>query len=156
MFEFLKVCENGKFILLMLIHTQKSRTQNSSGQLQQVQREAAVRGWQESENRSRCHSLFATNVPDEEQDPEEGRRPIPWRIAGIHILFLCWTVANAHYPVLVILGLLFFLAFVSATRLNQHAIALRPPLLLGFFLPALIIHGGCQQWWIGACSRQLE
>jgi hypothetical protein len=48
----------------------------------------------------------------------------------------------------VILGLLFFLAFVSATRLNQQAIALRPPLLVGFFLAALIIHEGCQQWWI--------
>src|ERR1700744_1979315 len=47
---------------------------------------------------------LATNIPDEEQD-QEGRRPIPWRITGIHILFLCWTVANAHYPVLVILGL---------------------------------------------------
>ena len=57
---------------------------------------------------------------------------------GIHFLFLCWTVANAHYPVLVILGLLFFLAFGSATRLNQHAIALRSPLLVGFFLAALI------------------
>ena len=90
---------------------------------------------------------LASNVPDEELD-QEGRRPIPWRITGIHILFLCWTVANAHYPVLVILGLLFFLAFVSATRLNQQAIALRPPLLVGFFLAALIIHGGCQQWWI--------
>ncbi len=89
---------------------------------------------------------LATNIPDEEQ---EGRRPIPWRITGIHILFLCWTVTNAHYPVLVILGLLFFLAFVSATRLNQQAIMLRPPLLVGFFLAALIIHGGCQQWWIG-------
>src|SRR5258708_13042892 len=82
---------------------------------------------------------LATNVPDEEQD-QEGRRPIPWRITGIHILFLCWTVANAHYPVLVILGLLFFLAFVSATRLNQQPIALRPPLLFGFFLAPLIIH----------------
>ena len=91
---------------------------------------------------------LATNVPDEEQD-QERRRPIPWRITAIHILFLCWTVTNAHYPVLVILGILFFLAFVSATRLNQHAIALRPPLLVGFFLAALIIHGGCQQWWIG-------
>jgi hypothetical protein len=89
---------------------------------------------------------LATNVPDEEQ---EVLRPIPWRITAIHILFLFWTVANAHYPVLVILGLLFFLAFVSATRLNQHAIALRSPLLVGFFLAALIIHGGCQQWWIG-------
>src|ERR1700737_1853318 len=91
---------------------------------------------------------LATNIPDEEQE-QEGRRPIPWRITGIHILFLCWTVANARYSVLVILGLLFFLVFVSATRLNQHAIALRPPLLIGFFLAALIIHGGCQQWWIG-------
>jgi hypothetical protein len=68
---------------------------------------------------------LSTNVPDEEQD-QERRRPIPWRITAIHILFLCWTVANARYPVLVILGILFFLAFVSATRLNQHAIALRP------------------------------
>jgi hypothetical protein len=93
-------------------------------------------------------STLATNVPDEEQDQEK-RRPIPWRITAIHILFLCWTVANAHYPVLMILGILFFLAFVSATRLNQQAIALRPPLLVGFFLAALIIHGGCQQWWIG-------
>jgi hypothetical protein len=98
---------------------------------------------------------LATNVPDEEQD-QEGRRPIPWRITGIHILFLCWTVANARYPVLVILGLLFFLAFVSATRLNQHAIALRPPLLVGFFLAALIIHGGCQQWWIAPVLGSLS
>jgi Putative Na+/H+ antiporter len=58
--------------------------------------------------------------------------------------------------VLVILGLLFFLAFVSATRLNQHAIALRPPLLVGFFLAALIIHGGCQQWWIAPVLGSLS
>jgi Na+/H+ antiporter NhaD/arsenite permease-like protein len=98
---------------------------------------------------------LAAAVPHEEQD-QERRRPIPWRITGIHILFLTWTVANAHYPVLVILGLLFFLAFVSATRLNQHAIALRPPLLVGFFLAALIIHGGCQQWWIGPVLGSLS
>jgi hypothetical protein len=96
----------------------------------------------------RQFARLATHVPDEEQE-QEGRRPIPWRITGIHVLFLWWTVANAHYPVLVILGFLFFLAFVSATRLSQHAIALRPPLMVGFFLAALIIHGGCQQWWIG-------
>src|ERR1700745_1204222 len=67
---------------------------------------------------------LAANVPDEEQD-QKGRRPIPWRITSIHILFLCWTVANAHYPVLVILGLLFFLAYTSATRLNQHSVTCR-------------------------------
>jgi Putative Na+/H+ antiporter len=98
---------------------------------------------------------LVSKVPDEELD-QEGRRPIPWGITGIHILFLCWTVANAHYPVLVILGLLFFLAFVSATRLNQQAIALRPPLLVGFFLAALIIHGGCQQWWIAPVLGSLS
>src|SRR6516162_6340233 len=98
---------------------------------------------------------LADNVPDEEED-QKGYRPIPWRITAIHILFLCWTVANARYPVLVILGLLFFLAFVSATRLNQHAIALRPPLLVGFFLAALVIHGGCQQWWIGPVLGSLS
>jgi putative Na+/H+ antiporter len=98
---------------------------------------------------------LAANLRDEELD-QEGRRPIPWGITGIHILFLCWTVANARYPVLVILGLLFFLAFVSATRLNQQAIVLRPPLLVGFFLAALIIHGGCQQWWIAPVLGSLS
>jgi Na+/H+ antiporter NhaD/arsenite permease-like protein len=98
---------------------------------------------------------LADNVADEEED-QKGYRPIPWQITGIHILFLCWTVANARYPVLVILGLLFFLAFVSATRLNQHTIALRPPLLVGFFLAALVIHGGCQQWWIGPVLGSLS
>jgi hypothetical protein len=56
----------------------------------------------------------------------------------------------------VILGILFFLAVVSATRLNQYAIALRPPLLVDFFLAALIIHGGCQQWWIGPVLGSLS
>src|ERR1700745_863818 len=98
---------------------------------------------------------LASNVQAEEHD-QERRLPIPWRITAIHILFLCWTVANAHYPVLVILGILFFLAFVSATRLNQQAIALRPALLVGFFLAALIIHGGCQQWWIGPVLGSLS
>jgi Putative Na+/H+ antiporter len=98
---------------------------------------------------------LASKVPGQELD-QERRRPIPWGITGIHVLFLCWTVANAHYPVLVILGLLFFLAFVSATRLNQQAIALRPPLLVGFFLAALIIHGGCQQWWIAPVLGSLS
>ena len=59
---------------------------------------------------------LAVNIPDEEQE-QEGRRPVPWRITGIHILFLCWTVVNAHYPVLVILGLL----FLSRLRLSHAA-----------------------------------
>jgi hypothetical protein len=98
---------------------------------------------------------LSANVRDDDRD-QEGRRLVPWHITGMHILFLCWTVVNARYPVLVILGLLFFLAFVSATLPNQHAIALRPPLLVGFFLAALIIHGGCQQWWIAPVLGSLS
>ena len=87
---------------------------------------------------------------------EEDRRRVPWSITLIHLLFLVWTVINAHYPVLVVLGFLFFLAFVSATRHNQQGIALRPPLLVGFFLASLVIHGGCQSWWIGPVLKGLS
>jgi hypothetical protein len=38
-------------------------------------------------------------------------------------------------------------ALGNSTAYFRHT--LRPPLLVGFFLAALIIHGGCQQWWIG-------
>jgi hypothetical protein len=88
-------------------------------------------------------------------DKEKGKN-IPGSITIIHLLFLAWTVINAHYPVLVVLGFLFFLAFVAATRHNQHAIALRPPLLVGFFLASLVIHGGCQSWWIGPVLNSLS
>ena len=54
----------------------------------------------------------------------------------------------AHYPLLVVLGFLFFLAFVEATRRYQVVTSLRGPLLVGFFLLALVIHGRIEQWWI--------
>jgi Putative Na+/H+ antiporter len=98
---------------------------------------------------------LAATAPHEELDRERPRR-VPWHITGMHVFFLCWTVVNARYPVLVILGLLFFLAFVSVTLHNQHAIAIRPPLLFGFFLAALIIHGGCQEWWIAPVLSSLS
>jgi hypothetical protein len=91
------------------------------------------------------------------EDPEgQPRHAIPWWITLIHLLFLTWTVLNAHYPVLVVLGFLFFLAYVSATRRNQQPIALRPALLVGFFLASLVIHGGCQSWWIGPVLNSLS
>jgi hypothetical protein len=59
---------------------------------------------------------LATNVSDEEQD-QEGRRPIPWRITGIHILFLCWTVANAPLSRACDFGF----SFLSRVRLSHAA-----------------------------------
>jgi hypothetical protein len=78
-------------------------------------------------------------------------------ITVVHLLFIVWTVLTSHYPPLVVLGFLFFLAFVEATERHQSPIQLRGPLLVGFFLAALVLHGGGQQWWIapvlGSLSR---
>jgi hypothetical protein len=91
-----------------------------------------------------CSELMAMRSRDE----SAARRPVPPFITIAHLLAITWTVLNAHYPALVIGGLLFFLAFVVATERHQHTINLRSPMLVGFFLAALVIHGGCQRWWI--------
>ena len=64
------------------------------------------------------------------------------------MIFMGWTVFNAHYPVLFLGGFLFFLGFAKATAVYQSRIELRTPLLVGFFLGGLVIHGGLQGWWI--------
>ncbi|MEI6607531.1 MAG: putative Na+/H+ antiporter [Verrucomicrobiota bacterium] len=74
--------------------------------------------------------------------------PIPGWVTTVHLGFLAWTVYAVHYPVLFIGGFLFFIAFVTATRHHQNSIALCSPILVGFFLAGLVIHGGCQGWWI--------
>ena len=61
---------------------------------------------------------------------------------------MAWTVVTAHYPALVIGGFLFFLGFAKATAPFQGRFDLRAPLLVGFFLGGLVIHGGLQGWWI--------
>ncbi len=81
-------------------------------------------------------------------DEKEKRRPVPVPITIVHILFLIWTVVTSHHAVLVVLGFLFFLAFIEATDRHQGVMRLRGPMLVGFFLASLIIHGGCQKWWI--------
>lgn len=82
--------------------------------------------------------------------------PIPKWITAVHLIALLWTVFNVHTPVLFIGGFLFFLAFVIATEHHQNSIRLRGPILVGFFLAGLIIHGGCQSWWIEPIIKNLE
>ncbi len=77
-----------------------------------------------------------------------GERAVPLWITITHILFIAWTVFVAHHAALIVFTFLFFLAFVMATERNQDLIKLRSPLLVGFFLAALVIHGGFQAWWI--------
>jgi len=74
--------------------------------------------------------------------------PIPWWVTLVHIFFLAWTVYTAHYPALFIPGLLFFLGFLSLTATHQNKMELKGPVMVGFFLGGLIIHGGLQAWWI--------
>jgi hypothetical protein len=92
-----------------------------------------------------------TPVVDVERPDEEAGGQLlavpPW-VTLVHVLFLAWTVVNAHYPVLFVGGFLFFLGFARATAIYQSQVELRTPLLVGFFLAGLVIHGGLQGWWI--------
>lgn len=78
----------------------------------------------------------------------EAEAPVPAWVTAVHLGFLGFTVWAAHTPVLFIGGFLFFLAFAQATAHHQSKVELRGPLLVGFFLGGLVIHGGLQAWWI--------
>ncbi len=86
----------------------------------------------------------AENPPEEPEDLE----PVPFWVTAVHVIFLAWTVLVAHEPALFIGGFLFFLGFVTSTAAYQEEINLRPPLLVGFFLAGLVVHGGLQGWWL--------
>jgi hypothetical protein len=83
-------------------------------------------------------------------DPDWDNRddPVPLRVTLVHLAFMAWTIVNAHHPELFIPGLLFFLGFAQVTQPYQNRIDLKPPILVGFFLGGLVIHGGVQGWWI--------
>ena len=79
---------------------------------------------------------------------ETDTAPIPMWVTLGHVLFLGLAVFHAHETAYLLLELMFFLAFVEVTEDFQHAFTLRSPILVGFFLAGLVIHGGLQQWWI--------
>jgi hypothetical protein len=85
---------------------------------------------------------------DRPDDEAETLLPVPAWLVAVHAAFIVWTVANAHYPVLFVAGFMFFLGFAKATANYQVQMELRTPLLVGFFLAGLVIHGGLQEWWI--------
>lgn len=85
---------------------------------------------------------------DGKGDLKEKSRPVPIFVTLTHLAFMAWTVFFAHYPPLFIGGFLFFLAFSQATAHHQNEINLRGPILVGFFLAGLVIHGGLQGWWL--------
>ena len=74
--------------------------------------------------------------------------PVPRWITLVHFAFLAWTILVADDPPLFIGAFLFFLGFTIATPPEFGEVVLRPPLLVGFFLAGLVVHGGFQGWWI--------
>ncbi len=82
--------------------------------------------------------------------------PIPPWVTIVHLAAMAWTVVNSHYPALFLGGFLFFLGFVRATAAYQSRMDLKAPLLVGFFLGGLVIHGGLQAWWIGPVLASLS
>jgi hypothetical protein len=90
--------------------------------------------------------LFALQAPDRSAEPREA--PVPAWVTMVHVMFLGFTVWANETPVLFIGGFLFFLAFAQATAHHQSKLELRGPMLVGFFLAGLVIHGKLQAWWI--------
>lgn len=82
--------------------------------------------------------------------------PVPVWITIVQLLFMAFTVLVAHYPPLFIGGFMFFLAFSQATAHHQGRLELKAPLLVGFFLAGLVIHGGLQGWWIEPVLKRLD
>jgi hypothetical protein len=99
--------------------------------------------------------------PVEVEQPDEeaigtALLPVPAWLILAHVGFMVWTVFNSHYPALFIGGFFFFLGFARSTAAYQHRLELRTPLLVGFFLAGLVIHGGLQGWWITAVLQSLS
>jgi hypothetical protein len=82
--------------------------------------------------------------------------PVPAWLTVTHVAFMGWTVFNAHYAALFLGGFLFFLGFARATAAYQSRLELKSPLLVGFFLAGLVIHGGLQGWWIAPVLGSLS
>jgi hypothetical protein len=73
---------------------------------------------------------------------------VPWSAMLICVLFLAGVVAFAHYPVVFIGLLLFFIGYSAAYPDHHDRLILREALLVAFFLAGLVVLGGQQQWWL--------
>jgi hypothetical protein len=110
--------------------------------------------------RHELRALAARPAVAEVEQPDEDATgpallPVPAWLVVAHLAFMAWTVFNAHYPALFLGGFLFFLGFARATAPYQSRIELKTPLLVGFFLAGLVIHGGLQGWWIAPVLSRL-
>ena len=133
----------------------------SDGTDQHLVREAFEQRFEEirlREMRKALPGLLPENERPPFRDPQWDNRddPVPGWVTLVHLFFMIWTIANAHHPALFVPGLLFFLGFAQVTSPFQNRINLKTPLLVGFFLGGLVIHGGVQGWWIAPVLGNLK
>jgi hypothetical protein len=95
-------------------------------------------------------------IPEDRDGSTTGLLPVPAWLTVVHIAFMGWTVLISHYPALFVGSFLIFLGFARATSAYQSQIELKGPLLVGFFLAGLVIHGGLQGWWISPVLASLS
>ena len=83
-------------------------------------------------------------------------------LAVLCVLFARWhftvrgPLGQHGFDPLFLGGFLFYLAFAQATAHHQSPLDLRPPVLVGFFLAGLVVHGGLQAWWIEPVLQSLS
>jgi hypothetical protein len=106
--------------------------------------------------RRELHALEQTRLRAAEGAAAQPDAAVPAWITVVQLAFMAITVLVAHYPPLFIGGFLFFLAFSQSTAHHQGRLDLKAPLLVGFFLAGLVIHGGLQGWWIEPVLKRLD
>lgn len=92
--------------------------------------------------------LQGMHAASDSNPAESEEEPVPVWVVLVHLGFLGWTVLTLHHPAFFVGAFLFFLAFAKATGHHQSELSLRGPVLVGFFLAGLVVHGGLQSWWI--------
>jgi predicted cation transporter len=78
---------------------------------------------------------------------ESGKEPKWWLIAS-HAIFILAVVLSSHHMSFFLSLFVVFLAFVLITHEYQHAIEIRPSLMVGIFLAGLVLLGQQQSWWL--------
>ncbi len=81
-------------------------------------------------------------------EPAAARMTVPPIMVAVHLAFLLGVVLFAHYPVVFLGLLLFFIGYASAYAAHQDRLILREALLVAFFLAGLVVLGGQQSWWL--------
>jgi hypothetical protein len=99
---------------------------------------------------------LAAQATESAEERQGSTFSMPAWVVGCHVAFMVWTVVNSHYPALFIAGFLFFLGFARATSEYQAPLDIKTPLLVGFFLGGLKLHGTLQGWWIAPVLSSLS